>query len=564
MTPTIERGRTAMARTFFSRPVANALSEGVIDPQGTFFDYGCGRGGDVRRLQGIGIKAAGWDPAFDREAARTPADVVNLGYVANVIEDPTERTAALRAAWGLTKGVLIVAARLRWEESSISGRNFGDGVVTSKRTFQKFFTQEELRAWIDSVLSVKCVAAAPGIFYVFRSSALQQSFLARRSRSATQGGIRVADVLFDAHRAVLEPLQSFVNCHRRLPGPHEFDLYGEVTREFGSIQAAFSLVRRATGPARWSDVIVPNRRRTSDERFAAQREVLEPLIEFAAERGRLPRPDELVNAAAVVEAFGGIRPAFSLVRRVTGGAKWESVEQARKRDFLVYLALAAFGGRPRFSDLPPDLQFDVKDFFGSFKEVTRKADQLLFAAGDIANVDLACSASLVGKLTHEALYVHASAVGELSPLLRVYDGCARTLTGTVDDATVLKLNRLKSQVSYLSYPSFDRDPHPSLATVVIGRLGSLDVTFRDFRSSDNPPILHRKETFVPAGYSGREKFERLTRQEERHGLLSEGASTIGTRNGWHQALSEKGLEVRGHRVVRARGGLPSPSSDALT
>ena len=38
------------------------------------FDYGCGRGGDVRTLTGLGIEASGWDPthAPDTEYPRGP------------------------------------------------------------------------------------------------------------------------------------------------------------------------------------------------------------------------------------------------------------------------------------------------------------------------------------------------------------------------------------------------------------------------------------------------------------------------------------------------------------
>jgi len=47
----------------------------------------------------------------------------------------------------------------------------------------------------------------------------------------------------------------------------------------------------------------------------------------------------------------------------------------------------------------------------------------------------------------------------------------------------------------------------------------------------NPPILHRKETFLPPDDPRRERFARLTRQEEKYGLYAE-TSTIGTREGW--------------------------------
>ena len=76
----------------------------------TFFDYGCGHGGDVQRLAQRGYTSSGWDPYYYPDAPRTAAEIVNLGYVINVIEDPTERCEALLQAWALTGKVLIVAA----------------------------------------------------------------------------------------------------------------------------------------------------------------------------------------------------------------------------------------------------------------------------------------------------------------------------------------------------------------------------------------------------------------------------------------------------------------------
>jgi len=72
------------------------------------------------------------------------------------------------------------------------------------------------------------------------------------------------------------------------------------------------------------------------------------------------------------------------------------------------------------------------------------------------------------------------------------------------------------------------------------------------RDEHQSPILHRKETFLPPGHEFVAKFARLTRQEEKHGLLDETA-TIGTREGWERRLAERGFTVRGHRLVRRRG-----------
>lgn len=513
-------------------------------------DYGCGRGGDIRHLRSLGYPADGWDPVFSPDGPREPSDVVNLGYVVNVIEDPAERRETLREAWRLTNQVLVVAARPDWEARGLAGAvRHGDGVLTGTGTFQRFFRQEELRAWIDQTLGTTSVAAAPGVFYVFRQPDRQQGFLARRTRSrAAETGVRLADLLFEQHRELLEPLRSWVEKNRRLPKPGEYEDEHQLSVQFGSVRAAFSFLRRATGPKSWSDVDLGPRNKVSERRFTQNRQLLDPLIDFVSQRGRLPREEELLNTVELAEEFGSVRAAFSLIRRVTGSSQWSEVEERSQREFLIYLALAAFGGRPRFTDLPDDLQYDVRDLFGNYKTACQRADELLFKAGNRGEVDLACRTAETGKLTPEALYIHSSAIDQLPPILRVYEGCGRTLTGQVEGSTILKLHREKAQVSYLAYPTFDKDAHPALATVVIARLSQLDVSFKDFRHSLNPPILHRKETFVPAEYPGRDRFLRLTLQEERRGLLDD-ASGIGTRRAWEERLGQAGVRIQGHRVI---------------
>lgn len=557
------RGRTAMARSLASRPVTTALADRVIRPGVTVFDYGCGRGGDLRHLRHLGIEARGWDPVFAPLEQRAPADVVNLGYVVNVIQDEAERAHVLRSAWALARRALVVAARLHWEQVGLNGQTAGDGLVTMKGTFQRFYRQDELRTWIDATLGCSSVAAAPGIFYVFRERSESERLLAERARRDTSsGGIRISDLLFERHRSVLGPLQDFVAQHRRLPSSDELPEAASLAEIFGSIRSAFILIRRVTGPGNWNDVQIGEVASRAYRKFSEYREVLQPLMDFLEQRGRLPRPGELTNEADIQESLGGLRRAFSVICRATGPSHWREFANRRREDFLVYVALSAFGGRPRSSELPEDLQYDAREFFGSYREACKQADLLLFDSGDATARNEAFKSCPVGKLTPEALYLHVSALSRVSPVIRIYEGCGRVLTGTVADANLVKLHRIKSQVSYLSYPEFDRDPHPALANVIVSRLARLDVTHRDFHNSDNPPVLHRKETFVAQDYPGREKFARLTEQEERHGLLTD-TTVIGTLNRWNEVLQAEGWVIRGHRLIRQRRSIQDASGDGV-
>ena len=80
-------------------------------------------------------------------------------------------------------------------------------------------------------------------------------------------------------------------------------------------------------------------------------------------------------------------------------------------------------------------------------------------------------------------------------------------------------------------------------------LQTFRVRERDYTTSPNPPILHRKETFVASAHSLHAKFARLTRQEELKGFY-EVPAHIGTRRAWEELLAEKGLVLRGHRLIR--------------
>jgi DNA phosphorothioation-associated putative methyltransferase len=246
--------RTAKSRTSLSRPVQLAVDTGLLSRSTTLFDYGCGRGDDLRLLTQAGYSADGWDPVSRPHTVRVTADVVNLGYVVNVIEQPEERAAALRSAWALTRQVLIVAGRLSSDMSgSLQPR--GDGWLTANGTFQRFYTQHELRAWIDSTLDVESIAAAPGIFMVFRNESSAQSFLHRlRRRPAAAVPLSRRDILFERHAALLKPLMTFFSDRGRLPLETELPQAEELTAALGSIARAWQVVAHVTKAEGWDEI----------------------------------------------------------------------------------------------------------------------------------------------------------------------------------------------------------------------------------------------------------------------------------------------------------------------
>lgn len=258
--PKIERHKAAIHRNDLSKPVRLALELDILQPGMTFYDYGCGHGGDIARLRQKGFTCSGFDPHYLPTGDKFPADVVNLGYVINVIEDPAERREALVEAWKLTQKVLIVSAQVLISDTANRQIAYGDGVVSSRNTFQKYYEQEELKNYIDQVLTVDSVPVALGIYFVFRDETQAQNFRARQFRSyANTPRVRLATKSFADYQELLLPLIQFFTERGRLPVGVESDQFPAIIQEFGSIRRAFNLILQSTNQSEW-DAIADKRR----------------------------------------------------------------------------------------------------------------------------------------------------------------------------------------------------------------------------------------------------------------------------------------------------------------
>jgi DNA phosphorothioation-associated putative methyltransferase len=244
--PSVERHKTAMTRYELSKPVKSLLEFGLLKPGTSFFDYGCGQGSDVRGLQGLGYSADGWDPVFRPETSKKEADVVNFGYVLNVIEDPAERLEALVDAHRHCRNLLVVSGLINETVDVARARQYADGVLTRANTFQKFFDQQELQQYIEDALDTTAVPVALGIFYVFRDPAEQQDFLSARSRRTidwSQISARLGlggppksqwSKIYQEHRDLLDPFGDAALKLGRFPGENEFPRAAEIVEKLGS------------------------------------------------------------------------------------------------------------------------------------------------------------------------------------------------------------------------------------------------------------------------------------------------------------------------------------------
>jgi DNA phosphorothioation-associated putative methyltransferase len=227
----IARHRTAIRRFQYSRPISLAVAHRLIQDDRTVFDYGCGQGNDVGLLQKSGLKAEGWDPHFRPDAPVRAADIVNLGYVLNVIEDPAERTETLRKAFALAEKALVVAVRV--DQSLEKGLPFQDGLITSRGSFQKIYSQAEFRQFVGDTLGVRPYIAGLGVAYAFKESGEESRYVADTAFQRTVRTQRDAVEEFVNHPESA-PLLDLVRKLGRLPLQEEFDAYEGLEEAFGS------------------------------------------------------------------------------------------------------------------------------------------------------------------------------------------------------------------------------------------------------------------------------------------------------------------------------------------
>ncbi len=248
--PSIERHRTAIGRNRLSKPFRLACDLGILTKDFSILDFGCGRGDDLRRLAASGFTVEGWDPNHRPLGSLVPAGIVNLGYVLNVIEDTEERLETLVSAWRLAEHALIVSTLVS-VDAGARAVPFGDGIVTSRATFQKVFEQKELEQYIITALGVAPIAIALGVFVAFRSPADAAKFVSaryrRRPRPAQDASFGQA---FAPNLELLAPLVEFFQLRGRPPSEREFSVFVDAVSAAGGRRRAVDHVKRLVGPER--------------------------------------------------------------------------------------------------------------------------------------------------------------------------------------------------------------------------------------------------------------------------------------------------------------------------
>ena len=506
--PTVHRHKTAISRSQLSGPMQALARGGFLDGERSVLDYGCGRGDDVNVLQAAGIPAHGWDPHYAPDARLEPADVVNLGFVINVIEEPAERERALASAFSLARQVLTVGV-MTVGRADVSGMTpYRDGYVTARNTFQKYFTQREAQDLITRVTGEEAIPVAPGVFMAFRDKLEEQRFLDRRSR-------RHYDI---SHLLAIAP-----------------PVDGRIARP-------------------------------DTELSERQRELVHKVWRCALERGRIPHAQEVPDRLEqdVRAEIGSLRKALQLAQAEEDTSQLTAARDIRMGDLRVYFALNLFNRRQAYSQMPPEMQRDIKAFFGSYREATEAGRALLYSVNDPDTLLQACQASSDAGVGHlfdaHSLQLHAELIARLPEVLRTYIGCAEKLYGTIDAETVdlVKIHIQSGKLTLQRYDDFFGKPLPRLVERIKIKMRDQDVDFFDHTGDKAAPRLTLKSRYMgkdQAGYNAQREFDRQLADLGLFDLSGYGpdASTLA------RGLTGSGYRIAGFQIVPSQKA-PGPKS----
>ena len=431
----IQRHLTAVDRDKLSTPMQSLARHGYLHGDHSIFDFGCGKGHDLLELEAHGLDAAGWDPVFRPNGKKQASDIVNLGFVINVIEDRRERAATLSEAYSLANRLLVVAVMLGGEATIQKFTPYKDGVVTSRGTFQKYYAQTEIREFVETTLSTKAVAVGAGLFYVFKDELEEQEFLARRQR---------------------------------------------IKREWNQLSA-----REKAAP-------------TVDHQALIEKhlDLFKDFWGVCLDYGRPPANDEFERSDEIRKIIGSHRKALHASKEYFGADDYQAAKMGRKKDLTVFLALSFFDRHRAYSRMPISLQRDIRAFFEKPAMAYDFAKQALFAISDTSLIQAACEKAHkkidCGHLVEgHSFTFRKKYIDDLPPVLRIYVGCATQLYGDLDPVNLVKIHMTSGKLTLLIYDDFDK-PLPLLKERIKIRMRDQEVDyFPALPGADGKPLYFR-------------------------------------------------------------------------
>lgn len=436
----IMRHRTAIDRNQLSQPMQILAKHNYLNGDWSILDYGCGKGDDLRELEAHGLDACGWDPAHNPEGLLTNSDIVNLGFVLNVIEDKDERIDCLNRAWNYADKLLIASVMVAGENTTSQYAPFKDGVITSRKTFQKYYAQSEFRSFLETSLDENAIAMGQGIFIIFKDKIEEQSFLLERQH-----------IKRDWQQKTRRELQTReVSIKKDLIDKH-IDLFTDF----------------------W---------------------------ETSLELGRIPANSEFEFSDQIRRVAGSHNKAHQALTTHFGKGLFIEAEQKRKEDLLVYFALSLFEKRKPQTLMPECLKRDIKAFYLSYDDALDQARDALFAVGNPDLIEEACIKAYeklgCGELNEGHDYIfHKDNLGDLPTELRIYVGCATQLYGDLENIQLIKVHMTSGKVSLMSYKDWESDT-PYLIERIKIKMRDQDIDFFDYTGEFQPQPLTNKAIYL--------------------------------------------------------------------
>ena len=433
----IRREKTAIFRDRLSTPMQALLKHRFLEGEHSIFDYGCGRGDDLRALEVAGITVRGWDPHYRPDALKVESDVVNLGFVINVIENPKERAAALISAYRLARKLLVVTVMLQGQAQYKASFEHQDGIVTKIGTFQKYYSTSEVRQFVERVLGREPVAVSPGCLFVFRTDEDEQLFLEQRY----------------SHHITPDEL------------------------------------------VKWS---LPSDKRLRT--YERNKDLLEDFWRACLRLGRLPANDEYQKIEILKENVGSPKKAMTVIAGPDREEALKKASCRRADDLLVFFALNLFERRKSFVRLPPTIQRDVKAFFGNYQAAIEKAKSVLFSAGKPDEIARACKNAHDNGIGYmegvRSLSLDAKLADRLPVLLRIYMGCAAQLTGEIDESDIIKIHITSAKLTLTSYDDFEHKAIPLMIERIKVDMRNQHVDFFEYGEQYKPHPLYFKSRYL--------------------------------------------------------------------
>jgi len=272
------------------------------------------------------------------------------------------------------------------------------------------------------------------------------------------------------------------------------------------------------------------------------------------ERGRPVSYDEFTGCDELKRKVPNQKRLFEIVSREQDDADFQFAAQVRKDALLVEFALSEFGKRLFFKYFPKSLQRDIQHHFGGYGALKEQSKALLFSLGETSLIAGDCvdaSDEGLGFLVDDhSLNIHLSLLGQLSPRLRVYVGCAEILFGSTDQVDLIKIHINSGKVSFNTYDDFEGRPVPDLIERAKVKLWEREIDYFDYIGKFTPQPLYLKSLYLAEDmdiYKEQELFDRALMKTGLFEFLREPPK----RDTFYETLNQSGYQIQGYELKKA-------------